>query len=133
MARQWMTVEIADIQIDDVERMDVGVDEARQHQAACEFFHARVGTDPALRLGRGADEHHSAVPDRERCGDGTSGVDRIDIASFENQVGRRLPVRFGLRHRERNTRHKNNTASEHQAGVEAPHEIPRIPRAGRYR
>ncbi len=50
-------VEIADIEVDDIERMHVTVDETRQHQASTQWFNFRCGTDPMLRVSRRADEY----------------------------------------------------------------------------
>src|SRR4030081_690276 len=79
------TVEIADIQINDIEWMYVGVDEPRQHQPACEVLAPRPGTYPALRTGLRPDEHSGSGPARERARDRASRVRGIDPASLETQ------------------------------------------------
>ncbi len=63
-----LRVQAADVEIGDAGRVNMGVDEARQHQAAAGILDRRRRADPGARAGRRADEGDPAVLDRQRLG-----------------------------------------------------------------
>src|SRR3569832_2267963 len=62
-------VEIADVEIDNIERMHVAVDEARQHEPSTQWFNFRFGTHPLLRVRRRAHEHDLPALDSQGTGE----------------------------------------------------------------
>ena len=85
-------VEIADVEIDDIERMDVRIDESRQHELALETLHRRLRSRPGRRIRRAADEHDLAVLDGERFGHRARSIGRIDARIRHHQIGRSLTL-----------------------------------------
>jgi hypothetical protein len=59
--RHRLAVQIADVQVDDVDGMDVTVDQAWQYQAAAELLRPGLWADPAVRIGRAADEDDLSI------------------------------------------------------------------------
>jgi hypothetical protein len=78
--RHRLAVEIAHVQVDDIDGMDVAVDQARQYQAAAETLRPGLWADPAARIGRAADEDEFSVFYREGGRHGASGIYGVDLA-----------------------------------------------------
>src|SRR6266702_4747720 len=78
--RHRLAVEIADVEVDDIDGMDVGVDQARQYQAAAELLCPGFRADPAARVGGAAHEDDLSVFYREGCRDRACGIDGVDLA-----------------------------------------------------
>ena len=85
---QRFAVEIADIQIDDVQRMQMAVNQAGEDQATVEWLGSGVGADPLPGIGRAADEDDLlAVFYSKRLGDGVGRIDGVDFSAAQDEVG----------------------------------------------
>ena len=81
------------------DRMDVGVLEAGQEEPARQVDDPRLRADVFSDLGRGPDRDDPLASDGDGCGPRLRGVDGMDVAAGEHEVGG-TP---GMRHRPRMT------------------------------
>ena len=91
--------EVADVEVDDVDRMDVRVDEAGDDEAAAEAAHDRVRADEGPGAVRVADVDQAPVPDRERLGEFGTGR-RVDLRVGDDEIGWRGSGERRRAHRE---------------------------------
>jgi hypothetical protein len=69
------------------DRVDVGVLEPRQQEPSGQVDHAAVRTDAVGHVARRADGDDPLAPDGDRLRDRPPGVDRVDVAAGEDEVG----------------------------------------------
>lgn len=78
-------------------RMDVALDEARQHESALEVHHVLGGILVALPVGRRADEYDLAIADGQGLGHAVLAVDGVDDGVLVVGVHGFVRVRCGVR------------------------------------
>lgn len=86
LERHRLPLEIAHVQIEDVERMDVRIDEPRKHQAATQLLEPGLRPCEALRTGRRANENDLAAADRERLGGRVMRILRVDLRVADDEI-----------------------------------------------
>ena len=83
-----------------IDKVDVGVIEARQQQFSGCVDCAGVGAVPGLDIGVGADRHDPVAQHRNRLGGGMVFVHRPDFGVADDEIGSGLGLRGGKRQNE---------------------------------
>ena len=86
LERHRLALEIAHVQIEDVEWMDVRIDKPRKHQAATQLLEPSLRPYEALCTGRRANENDLAAAGRERLGGGVMRILRVDLRIADDEI-----------------------------------------------